>query len=153
MSSPIRSLVNLLAFASITGVLLWRENVWQSRLQQASASPADPDVPKEIYAAGRDETMALRVEAEVLQKKLAEAEARLNALTTEAETLKKAVETAKPRPTQGRRTGTRKIGSNMIAQWAYDSKNVLRSGRLFELNGNTSKTSGLILPWIPRKKS
>jgi len=153
MSSPIRSLVNLLAFASIIGVLFWRENGWQTRLQQASARPAAPDVPKEIYTAGRDEAVALRVEAEVLRKKLAEAETRLSALMVEAETLKKAIETAKPRPTQGMRTGTQKFGANKIAQWAYDAKKVLRSGRQFELSGNTSKNSGPILPWSPGKKS
>jgi hypothetical protein len=142
MSSPIRSLVNLLAFASIIGVLFWRENGWQTRLQQASARPAAPDVPKEIYTAGRDETMSLRVEAEVLRKKLAEAETRLSALVVEAETLKKAVQTAKPRPTQGMRTETQKIGLK-ISQWAYDEKKVLRSCRLFTLNKTGQIASGV----------
>jgi len=101
MSSPIRPFLNLLAFASIAGVLFWREHVWQTRLQQAPASHPAPALPKEVTTDLPAESMALRAEGEVLRKKLTDPECRLSTLTAEVQNLKKAAEAAKPPPTPG----------------------------------------------------
>jgi len=101
MSSPIRPFLNLLAFASIAGVLFWREHVWQTRLQQAPASHPAPALPKEVTTDLPAESMALRAEGEVLRKKLTDTESRLSTLTAEVQNLKKAAEAAKPPPTPG----------------------------------------------------
>ncbi len=100
MSSPIRPFLNLLAFASIAGVLLWRENVWQTRLQQAPDSRLASD-RREVSTADQEKAVTLRAQGESLQKKLTDTESRLSTLTAEVQNLKKAAEAAKPPPTPG----------------------------------------------------
>jgi hypothetical protein len=97
MSSPIRSFLNLLAFAAMAGVLLWREYSWQGRVAKAALAPA----PAVAGFSGKDtsqqETELLSHNA-VLQKQLTTAEAKASALAAEVQSLKAAVEAAKPPP-------------------------------------------------------
>jgi len=86
--------------------MLWREHVWQLRLKNPSIpAPAitQPGTltppPGGVFQAGPDESVALRAENGVLQKKLVAAETRLSTLTAEVQTLKQAAEAAKPAPT------------------------------------------------------
>lgn len=106
MSPPIRSFLNLLALASVAGVMFWREHSWQVRLRETGGNPATTSNanpapgtasgPNIVAPASESELLSTNA---TLQKRLLEAETRLSGMTAEIETLKQALAAAKPQPT------------------------------------------------------
>lgn len=97
MPSPIRSFINLLAVASLIGLVVWREHSWRVRSGQTSVTANTAASPATPADASVRESELLSANGQ-LQKQLTAAESKAGALAAEVASLKQAIEAAKPEP-------------------------------------------------------
>lgn len=98
MPSPIRSFLNLLFVASAIGVLMWRENSWQSKWRAEKAGKEAPVAAGVVTPASDAASAGLLGANAQLQKNLIAAEGRASSLAAEVQSLKEKLEAAKPVP-------------------------------------------------------
>lgn len=118
-SSPQKTLANLVAFATVAGIILWRENHWRSLLPhagsvpavassgagnagtafpEASVAPTSSAFPDSPPSAGGTDAALLEQNA-LLQRQLVAKDGEMRNLQVKVAELQAAVEAAKPPPT------------------------------------------------------